>query len=325
MSKRRATTQLTRDDLDREDSPEREEPEYAGSGVASAEVLSQRKIITARRSLTSASSAKSSPFASINLTSTGKASGIASSTSSSSSFSALSSSAVLTPSPAAASMPTFGSTIKKYQPTTPSPLTRSDAAVTNGTRDQVVREREDIYYEKIRSLNHSFQQHMTSHLQKDPEADYSINCQEYINYLIKLRKDYPIIEPEPKEKDSGVTAHTKPAAPVITATSASPATSGSDLSLNVSSTTSNTVAPAASPFVLPAPVSSSKFPVLTFGQKAPAFGSGFLPPAAPSSSAASAGTAVAPVKEETGEEDEYVPPKNEEINVEEEDSVFSKR
>ena len=190
----------------------------------------------------------------------------------------------------------------------------------------MVWDRDGVFYEKMRSLNHSFQQHMASHLQKDPETDYSQNCQEYINYIAKLQKDYPITERDSKQKQKEATAAAGlTSAPTTTAQS--PAASGADVTPTPSATTKSANDPAASPFVLPAPVSNSKFPALSFGQKVPAIGSVFMPPAGPSSSlgAAPVTSVKEQIKEQTGDEDEYVPPKNEEINVDEEDSIFSKR
>lgn len=342
MSKRRAATQLTRDDLDREDSPdEREqEPEYEGSGVASAEVLSKRKIITARRSLNSSSSgsARSSPFGSLNLlTSTGTASG---STSSSLFASSSTSGAAAAPLSAitSSSMPlAFGAAGHKYQPLVPSPLTKPSASLTNGSTDTPVaeRERDAAFYQKMRALNQSFQQHMTSHLSKDPEADYSHNCEEYINYIRKLHTQFPIrtvttattesasepkqtvseSQPEPKETPAARTT--------IPESVASSSTEATDRTAD--SKTSQAAAVTSTPFS-----SGFKFPAsssLSFGatQSAPAFGSGFGSFATSSLSTKSFSAPAAASKEETGDDDEYVPPKNEEINSEEEDAVYSKK
>ena len=296
MSKRRADKQLTRDDLDREDSPEKEEPQYTGSVFASADVLSKRKIITARRSLPSNSSAtKASPFASINLTPSGLSSSSSNTLfgSSATPFASTSgSSAVNSQSlfqSSSSSMfraPAFGSTMNKYQPLVPSPLTTSNPSVpvTNGSisssseSKKESTDRDPEFYAKMQSLNRSFQNHMNSHLEKEADSDYSNNCQEYIDYVIKLQNRYPIKSPAEK------------VSPVAT-TSTSSATTKSQ-----------------SFFQTPAPTASTSV---------------FLVPAAPP--AISFPTSIPQSKVETADDDDYVPPKNEEVNVEEEGAVYSKR
>jgi hypothetical protein len=167
---------------------------------------------------------------------------------------------------------------------------------------------------------------MNSHLQKDPEANYSQNCQEYINYMNKLVKDYPILPAtrEPKPEQPAV-EQVKPAAGLTSLTAATTTTSGSGSSQSGSLASKSSLNPAASPFVPPAPV--SMFPPLTTssGLGAPAFGSAFLTPAAPGPSSLIGASASSVSKDETGDDEDYVPPKNEDINTEEEDSVFSKR
>ena len=345
-TKRRAMKQLTRDDLDREDSPEQEEPEVTGSGVASADVLAKRKIITARRALSTSSSSgvSKSPFASIQLTSdAGSSSGIGASSLFPSllpSASAVASSS-FSSSSCASSMPssmTLGSA-KKYEPLHPSPLTRSEVPVPNGSADAAEpRERDDKFYEKMRALNESFRRHMTSHMDKDPEAVYSQNCQEYIDYVVKLDKQFPVTKPLLKSEPS-IAAAVPSAKPTPTSKldTSGPAVAAGVTQREKPVVTSSCAS--SSVFATPATSSSSFFSAapltsgLSFGSASVqmtggAFPSQFGAAAPPFAAAAPVVTNSAPVKTERAgqcDDEEYIPPKNEDVKSEEENAVFSHR
>lgn len=214
MSKRAATTQLTREDLDRDDSPEREEPPPdTGLRVASQEILANRPILKARRNKAlSQSISPSDPDCQ---------------TESPSPFARLLKAPLVAPSagpvsfaflskPAAAS-----STQPASLPFTMSSLPNGNATATGGAKKS--------YKEVLTSLNKSLHDHITKVLATDPSLSLKKNCEEYIKFIDQL--------------DAGKTA-----AQSATNRSTQPQSSASITSPTTSSTVPSSTQPSSQPF-----------------------------------------------------------------------------
>jgi len=207
MAKRRADKQLTRDDLDRLDDDAPEDDQYRenneeteGNRLASPAVLAQRKLIKARRSiptdnnndlnnkplyaniqLQAPSHASLSPFSS-GLTS-GFTSGFGSS------FTPGSSTGLsFGVSTATGFSSTIGSQGIRPLETRPPP----EMPLTNGISKEEGSSRDPEYNSKLRGLNDSFVSHLSQFVANHPEADFTKNCKEYISYLDKLDKEFPV-------------------------------------------------------------------------------------------------------------------------------------
>ena len=174
-AKRRADNQMTREDLDRDDSPELDSTLQIGIQIASKEVLATRVIKTARRSLPhTEQDSKPSPFAALK---TG---------SYATNFSAFS-----------------GISAKP-----PDVLVSNSASLTNTNGknnkakdvDDEEFDRNKEYYSKLKNLNKTFQSWVSDYMAKGPYFDFSNVCNEYINYHKKIVDQYPLIETKKQEK-----------------------------------------------------------------------------------------------------------------------------
>lgn len=331
--KRQADKQLTRDDLDRldeEDSHEMTADLHVPQErqVASAEVLSQRKVVRARRSLnTSGVSSSSSPFAGLNLQ--------VPQPSNRSPFAGLQVQQQQQQHPVLfAGLPATSYSLPSSSSTPKRPETTS-INMSNGIRDQEeARERDSMYYQKLDELSSSFTHHLTQCYQKGEEIDFSDNCREYIKFVERIQQQFPV-----KQKTAlGFATSTLSSSSFIQSPPAvnlsfgpssiqakreeQPVVSTTSFNGGVSTTTTPSGI-----FSFGPSSSSTTSPSSSFGlplsQSHPLTVS-FPPP--PPTANPSFGTGV-PVTQ-TGDPDgegEYIPPKAEEMNGEEEGAIYSKK
>ena len=343
MAKRRAASQLTRDDLDRLDDEQEEDTETGGEGnvsqrFASPDILSQRKMAKARRSIPTSDTAVKSPFAGIQL----QAPSVATPFGGSNLFPFGQQQSSMKPSFG------FGLSAQKQDE---AQITKSSLplpTLTNGMKTTVDKESEAEknfsfsgrsmeYWAKIERLNSSFVDHLTEYVKDHPRADFRINCEEYIKHLSKLDQDYPLNQQTTSSSSSTLsssttTSSTTAASFVTPVRGSSPGFSfgPSDVQARKESvstptfggglngTAFNTSTPsfgfktgAAAPTFPSIPAASSvSTPMFNFGAKSE------------TSVTPSQATATDSVDDDGAE---YIPPKNEDIKADEEGSVYSKK
>lgn len=349
MAKRRAASQLTRDDLDRLDNEQEEDIDTGGEGnisqrFASPDILSQRKMAKARRSIPASDTAVKSPFDGIQLQAP----------------------SVATPFGGSSLFPSFG----QQQQTSMKPsfgfglsTPKQDEAqvmksslplptLTNGVKTTVDKESEAEknftfsgrsmeYWAKIERLNSSFVDHLSEYVKDHPRADFRINCEEYIKHLSKLDEDYPLDQQTTSSSSLTISSSTTtsiPAASFVTPVrgsspgfsfgpsdvqarkeSVSTPTFGSGLNgtaFNTSTPSFGFKTGATAPLTFPSipATSSTSTPMFNFGGKSD---TGITP-----SSVATNSQATDSVDDDFAE---YIPPKNEDIKADEEGSVYSKK
>lgn len=296
MSKRRAEKQLAREDLDRFDEDEEEViPVSSTPTTATAEVLAGRKIAKARRSFpASAGSGKPSIFAGIQLTPT--------------------------PSPftsSATPQPTFGS-VTLPRTTLTSNMNGLSSAPVNGTSDD---DRGPEFSASVRRLNQAFVSHLQSLIAKDVVVDFRDNCSEYLKFFNNLETKYPIKSSSSLSCSKGSGQLSAPfKIPELKTNTPSLKFGPSTEEVKSSGSSNSTNTPFSGFTGLP-----------SFGTSTPLFGgtSSSTPFSTSNISFQPASTLAAtpaPNKAE-GDDDgeEYVPPKNEDVKVDEEGSLFSKK
>lgn len=328
MSKRRALTQLTRDDLDREDSPERDEPSSnsfeTGIQVAPAETLEKRVIRKARRSLvsdhTGDDNVKTSPFVGLSL---------AASKPVDSPFAAFSSSAFkVTPSGLKSNLPVPKPSAEKASVNLPPQNGKSNGVEGIEPEDM---ERDPAYYKKLTNLNKTFKKWVLDFMEKGPYYDFTPVCRDYMSFISKLDEQFPILA---ANKSKQTVAQTVPppvvqavtAAPLLTSKPPSEAPSTPKFTFGASAGLGGAFGSqkSSTPTLFPMTMGTSSQPAIgtgpsfSFGQSGssqPTFGSAFGTPVA----------APAAVQSVNGEDDEnYEPPQPETVKVEEKDAIFSK-
>lgn len=323
MAKRRADKQLTRDDLDNLDNEDEEVPLQSSGGrqFASPDVLATRKLAKARRSITSDSTSKPSPFAGLKF----QAPSTTTSTPLFGGTNLFQSSGSLFPkSPQLSMAGGIGSNLPNSTLTNQPQPSTTGLVNGNSTKDSQENAKAEIE-RKTRALNEKFVKHVSQVLIGEPGADLRPNCEEYIRYLDGLQDKVKKAIENTCEKKTEVTSE-------------SPKPSRGESSANI------TPIPAPNPttFSFGPSNAQAKREIMTdfsatpltkvngsgLTSSTPLFGFGVnagVPSFTPNAANIPTAPAVTQPSQETSDEPEYVPPKNENVKTEEEGAVYSKR
>lgn len=359
MAKRRATTELNRDNWDAEEEEERDD--LTGPfPVASPEGLQNRIIKKAKRSNLNTQSFDNaiSPFAAFG--------GFAKSTSSTNPFNFLKNnvedSNSITASPNKDDKKENGSSTISERKVTPKESTKSNAgkvvakATTDSSTSHKPKQTRSIeYYRQLQSLNESVMEWMSKHLSKNSCCDFTPVFNDYKKHLDTLNLTYPIKSKEISQEESNSSE-----ASSLRSENPFPKDADhnadhdfalvknlknedeTDYGANFKSNTTNTSTfsfgckrtPTATSSISSGPTTSlkddsapEKQPFqFTFGLKNAQFGntenSSF---SKPFSFASAPVDKTAPAESSDENAPEYVPPKNDFVPVKEEDAFYSKR